>query len=73
MFSIFRFFNYGTVQPKPTIEGDKLVIRHSSPTPCNGATNYSSMINFYCDKDAKVGTMQSNYSLLGIKLAVFKC
>ncbi|XP_061395712.1 cation-independent mannose-6-phosphate receptor [Musca vetustissima] len=62
-----KFFNYGTAQPRPTIENNNLVIRHTSPTPCNGATNYSSVLNFYCDKDVK----NAHPVLMGFKDCVY--
>lgn len=48
-----KFINYGSVQPKPVLENDHLVMRHTSLTPCNGTANYTSTIYFYCDKDVK--------------------
>ncbi|XP_037943773.1 cation-independent mannose-6-phosphate receptor-like [Teleopsis dalmanni] len=48
-----KYFNYGTVQPNPTFENGKLVMRLKSDTICNGNETYSSVIYFYCDPNVK--------------------
>uniref|UniRef100_A0A1B0GES3 MRH domain-containing protein n=1 Tax=Glossina morsitans morsitans TaxID=37546 RepID=A0A1B0GES3_GLOMM len=48
-----RFFDYGLAHAQPVIDNGQLIMRHISLTPCNGSTNYSSTIYFYCDKDVK--------------------
>ncbi|XP_017849465.1 cation-independent mannose-6-phosphate receptor isoform X2 [Drosophila busckii] len=47
-----RYLNVGNVQTKPVFEDGKLLMRHESSTPCehNASVNYTSVINFYCDK-----------------------
>ncbi|XP_023158991.1 cation-independent mannose-6-phosphate receptor-like isoform X1 [Ceratitis capitata] len=63
-----RFFNYGTVQPNPTIENGNLIMRLPSPTPCNGTSNYSSTIHFMCDDEKK----SSKLSFLGVNECVYE-
>uniref|UniRef100_A0A1A9VUT5 MRH domain-containing protein n=1 Tax=Glossina austeni TaxID=7395 RepID=A0A1A9VUT5_GLOAU len=48
-----KFFDYGLAHAQPVIDNGQLIMRHISLTPCNGSTNYSSTIYFYCDKDVK--------------------
>lgn len=49
------FINYGTVEPNPKVENGQLLIRHQSNTPCNSTHNYTSIINFNCDRNIEYG------------------
>jgi len=55
-FDHFRFTNFGKVQSQPIIQDDKLLLRHESSTPCagNSSVNYTSIVNFYCDRNVMV-------------------
>ncbi|XP_017465603.1 PREDICTED: cation-independent mannose-6-phosphate receptor [Rhagoletis zephyria] len=63
-----RFFNYGSVQPNPTIENGQLIMRLPSTTACNGTDNYSSIIQFICEKEKK----SAQLSMVGINGCVYK-
>ncbi|XP_068153520.1 cation-independent mannose-6-phosphate receptor isoform X2 [Drosophila tropicalis] len=50
-----RFINFGTVQSKPVVENGRLLLRHTSSTPCaaNNSLNYTSIVYFSCDQSVK--------------------
>ncbi|KAH8381501.1 hypothetical protein KR093_006865, partial [Drosophila rubida] len=50
-----RFINFGNVQSQPEFKDNRLLLRHESSTPCagNSSANYTSIVNFYCDKLVK--------------------
>lgn len=54
--SYCRFINYGNVQTKPIIKDGQLSLRHESSTPCdkNSSMTYTSVIYFFCDRNAYV-------------------
>ncbi|EDV90634.1 cation-independent mannose-6-phosphate receptor isoform X2 [Drosophila grimshawi] len=58
-----RFINFGNVQAQPEIKDGKLLLRHESFTPCGGnaSLNYTSIVNFYCDKSV----MNAHPELIG--------
>ncbi|EDW16577.1 cation-independent mannose-6-phosphate receptor isoform X1 [Drosophila mojavensis] len=48
-----RFINFGNVQTQPVYKNEQLLLIHNSSTPCagNSKLNYSSIVNFHCDKN----------------------
>ncbi|XP_055848636.1 cation-independent mannose-6-phosphate receptor [Episyrphus balteatus] len=52
---LHMFINYGTVEANPKVENGQLLIRYQSDTPCNSTHNYTSVINFNCDKNIEYG------------------
>lgn len=50
------FINFGNVQTQPVYKNEQLLLIHNSSTPCagNSKLNYSSIVNFHCDKNVMV-------------------